>query len=475
MSRHHESLIWGLLVALLIMGCCRRAAAGCISLPADIKEQQDSLARQVMQNSDSIRLLVGRGDYLPARKLAEQNIETARAANRWDIALQGYETLIAIDSATRNFDAALKNLRAKEQAAQKLYAIQKDEILNDDTQRRPTETLYRQVAEIEDGFGKTEDSIRFRAKLIAALSIVGCLLLAAAIVQIYRYESRRRVNNSLLAKNDRSKIHLEELARFVNQFYDDNQQLTLDNDRMEKANAVKDTLLSIISHDLRSPMSSLQALLNLFNTNNIARADLVDFFGKLLSRVENTSTMLENLLHWSQYQLKGIEPLFDSVDLQKIIDECINLYRMHAEQKHIVIDNSLKTNVYVCADVEMLKVVLRNLISNALKFTRSGGIITIKAMTGENHVIISVRDTGVGISPENQAKMFTTTNFTTPGTEKEKGTGLGLLLCRDFVEHNHGKIWLDSKVNAGTTFYFTVPLAAEQMQTDDDGSTVNTA
>ena len=230
---------------------------------------------------------------------------------------------------------------------------------------------------------------------------------------------------------------------------------------METTNAVKDKLLSVISHDLRSPISSLQALLNLFNANSIARTDLVDFFGKLLSRVENTSTMLENLLHWSQYQLKGLDPIFDKVDLQKIIDDCINLYRMQAEQKHIVIDNSLKTNVYVSADVEMLKVILRNLISNALKFTFSGGIITIMTMTEANHAVVSVKDTGMGISPENQARMFAMGNFTTPGTEKEKGTGLGLRLCKDFVEHNHGKLWLDSQLNVGTIFHFSIPVAEE--------------
>ena len=174
--------------------------------------------------------------------------------------------------------------------------------------------------------------------------------------------------------------------------------------------------------------------------------------------------MLENLLHWSKYQLKGLEAIIDKVNLQMTIDECINLYRMQAEQKHIVIDNSLKTDVHVSADVEMLKVILRNLISNALKFTHSGGIITIMTITKENFAIISVKDTGVGISPENQVKLFAMDNFTTPGTEKEKGTGLGLMLCKDFVEHNNGKIWLDSKLNAGTTFYISIPLSEEQFE-----------
>jgi signal transduction histidine kinase len=210
---------------------------------------------------------------------------------------------------------------------------------------------------------------------------------------------------------------------------------------------------------LRSPISTLQALLNLFNANQIERSDLLDLFDKLLSRVENTSTMLENLLHWSHYQLEGFEPIFDRVDLQTVIDECIRLFRMQAEQKHIMIDNTLKTTVHVYADAEMLKVIIRNLISNALKFTHSDGIITILTTRKDRDAVVSIKDTGVGISAENQVKLFAMNNFTTSGTEKEKGTGLGLKLCKDFVEHNRGKIWVDSAINVGTAFYFSIPLA----------------
>jgi len=374
------------------------------------------------------------------------------------ILLQDYNELIATDSITHNFVDAIEHLKEKEKVLRKLYDIQKNEIINNSTHRQPKETKHLQIAEMEEKLKKMEEDIQFRMEMTVLMVAVVSSLLAIAFVQIFRHERNRRLNSELLVEKDQIQDQLEELARKIQQYEIDNQYLTFSNDQLETTNAVKDKLLSIISHDLRSPISSLQALLSLFNTNNIARTDLIDFFGKLLSRVENTSTMLENLLHWSKYQLKGLEPIIDRLNLQMIIDECINLYRMQAEQKHIVIDNSLKTCVHVSSDAEMLKVILRNLISNALKFTHSGGIITIKTMTKDNFAVVSVKDTGVGISPENQAKMFAMNNFTTPGTEKEKGTGLGLMLCKDFVEHNHGKIWLDSKLNVGTTFYFSIPL-----------------
>ena len=373
--------------------------------------------------------------------------------------LQYYETLIAIDSISQNFSAAFEHLKEKEKVAQKLFEIQKDKIINDSIKRRIIETMYLQIADLEEKFKKTEENNRFRMKMTIMMVAFVCCLLIITFVLIYRHERNRRMNSALLVEKEQKQDQIEELTRLIQKYDVEIQQLILNNDHLETTNTAKDKLLSIISHDLRSPISSLQSLLSLFNTNNIARTDLVDFFGKLLSRVENTSTMLENLLHWSMYQLKGLEPILEKVNLQMIIDECINLYRMQAEQKHILIDNSLKTDVHVFADVEMLKVILRNLISNALKFTYSGGMVIIMTMTKENFAVISVKDTGVGISPENQSKMFAMNNFTTPGTEKEKGTGLGLMLCKDFVDHNHGKIWLDSKLNVGTTFYFSIPLA----------------
>ena len=375
-----------------------------------------------------------------------------------DSILQKYEQLIAIDSAANNFSAAYEHLKEKEKQRQILLSIHQDKILNDSALYQPITALFLQIVNMEKELKKTQESVRFRMQMIIGMSGVVCLLLVVVFVQIYRLRKNRRTNNTLFIENNQNQQLIEDLSRLVENYDAEIQHLVQDNDRLETTNAVKDKLLSVISHDLRSPISSLQALLTLFKTNSIARIDLVDFFGKLLSRADNTSTMLENLLHWSQYQLKGIDPIYNKVDLQKIIDECINLYRMQAEQKHIVIDNSLKTNVYVSADVEMLKVILRNLISNALKFTHSGGIITIITMTKANQAVVSVKDTGIGISPENQVRMFAMDNFTTPGTEKEKGTGLGLMLCKDFVEHNHGTLWLDSQLNVGTTFHFSIPI-----------------
>ncbi len=420
-----------------------------------------SMLQQAKQKTDSAQMCFNKGDYKTARKLTEESQQLSMPEKEAELMVKNYNMLIAIDSATNNFQMAFKHQKEKEKITSELYSEKKEKILQEMRDRYDTDELQKQIAEAEYKNIEIDTKIKRRNQIVLLLTGFVILLCGMGLIQTYRYRQKKLYIKKLSSENEENIIHLSMLLRQVDEYSNESQQLIQTKATLEKSNLVKDKLLSVISHDLRSPMSSLQALLNLFNTNNIARKDLVDFFGKLLSRVENTSTMLENLLHWSQYQLSGLEPIFENVDMQQVIDDSINFYRMQAEQKHIVIDNSLKTSVHVHADVEMLKIILRNLISNALKFTYIGGVITIKALTKEGFVIVSVKDTGMGISPENQAKMFAMANFTTPGTEKEKGTGLGLMLCKDFVEHNQGKIWLDSKVGVGSTFYFSVPLAEE--------------
>jgi signal transduction histidine kinase len=284
-------------------------------------------------------------------------------------------------------------------------------------------------------------------------------ILSLVIVKIFQTRTLKSMQQKLLQQVDFDKQELKKLNESIDLILEKTEKTVEENSTLERGNMIKDKLLSVISHDLRSPISSLQVLLNLFNTNNLPQKELFDFIGKMLSRVENAATMLTNLLQWSQSQLSGIKPIFSKVDIQSIIDDSMSFYLMQAEQKHITIDNSSKLSAFVTADIEMLKIILRNLISNALKFTFENGTITLKAVRQDKEVIVSVKDTGMGVSEENMAKMFAGSNFTTLGTGKEKGTGLGLMLCKDFVEHNRGKIWLESKEGEGTTFYFSLSSA----------------
>ncbi len=169
--------------------------------------------------------------------------------------------------------------------------------------------------------------------------------------------------------------------------------------------------------------------------------------------------LLMNLMEWAQSQSGRMEYRPEYCEIETIANEAIFLMKGNAEQKSIIISNKLSSGIQVNADKAMLSTVLRNLISNAIKFTQPNGKITITSVVKQNELTISVIDTGVGISKERINKLFKINEvYSTQGTQKEHGTGLGLILCKEFIEKNNGKIWVESLVGTGTTFYFSLPI-----------------
>ncbi len=175
--------------------------------------------------------------------------------------------------------------------------------------------------------------------------------------------------------------------------------------------------------------------------------------------------LLMNLLEWSRAQTGTMHYKPATFDLIEMIKENIMLFEVVANQKAITINKVLPQEITVFADKPMIGTVLRNLINNAIKFTRQGGEINISAEKRAEDILVSVADNGIGISPERVEKLFRIAeNDSTPGTNNEKGTGLGLILCTEFVENHGGKIWVESKAEKGSTFYFTLPCNTETMQ-----------
>jgi two-component system sensor histidine kinase/response regulator len=228
---------------------------------------------------------------------------------------------------------------------------------------------------------------------------------------------------------------------------------------LENLNIEKDKILAIISHDLRSPLASIQSFLEILNKTSLNDSTRDEINQQLLAQTKNTSEMLGNLLAWSQSQLKG-----GNIDLKplSVIDTLDLAYTLHSENAknkgvnlHIIAPETL----YVMADQEMLQVVLRNLLNNAIKFTPEGGTIQLNAMENEKGVEIIIRDNGVGIQEHKKQEIFSLNIKATQGTHNEKGIGLGLLLCKEYVERQHGSIRFESDPDSGTTFYIQLPRA----------------
>lgn len=229
-------------------------------------------------------------------------------------------------------------------------------------------------------------------------------------------------------------------------------------EKLHELNKLKDRLFSIISHDLRTPLLSLMDILSMANDGMVTDEEFRSFLPTLTKNIGYTSGLVENLLQWSKSQLEGTVVNAVHFDIKENVTYLINSFHQLADDKGISVNSNIHVPTMVYADMDMVQAVLRNLISNAIKFCSAGDKITIEADIKKNMATICIADTGVGIAAENVDKLFGNQNFTTRGTTNEQGTGLGLLLCKDFIEKNGGNIWVVSTQGQGSSFYFTLPI-----------------
>ncbi len=250
--------------------------------------------------------------------------------------------------------------------------------------------------------------------------------------------------------------HAELIARVRTQL-----QMKYIREKLVEANATKDKFFSIIAHDLRNPFNHLlgfsEILINKFES--LSNEQILKFINNIHSSAQNMYRLLENLLSWSIVQLGTFDWSPAEFDINQIVKETLELLKTQAGSKKIKFNTDLKPGLRGYADVNMITTVFRNLVSNAIKFTPENGHIDINADIKDSLLHISVQDSGVGLSAENIEKLFRiNVHFSRKGTNEETGTGLGLILCKEFVEKNGGKIWVKSKEEEGSQFCFTVPL-----------------
>lgn len=229
---------------------------------------------------------------------------------------------------------------------------------------------------------------------------------------------------------------------------------------LEKLNAGKDFFMSLLAHDLKSPFTSILGFLELLS-KNLYKYDLAEI-EKQLSIVNHsaqfTYNLLEDILLWSLSQSGKLPFALIEINLNNCCNQVVELVKSNAKIKEITVFNEIDNEISVFADSNMLNTVLRNLISNAIKFTVKGGNVSIYSEQNETEIIISVSDSGIGIDPEKLATLFDHSQiYSKKGTANELGTGFGLMLCKIFVEHHGGSIWADSTLNKGSTFKFSLP------------------
>jgi len=233
--------------------------------------------------------------------------------------------------------------------------------------------------------------------------------------------------------------------------------------KLLRLNADKDRFISILGHDLRNPFGNILGLSEIL-VEDLRKADISEIeviANQINATAQNTSVLLDEILVWASTQQGSISSNPQLLNLRDICLNVLEVLKQTASTKNITINYSAPDEIKVYADIDMLKTILRNIISNAIKFTKKDGVISINADKNSVDVRISVSDTGVGISDDNLTKLFDISQIvTTKGTSKENGTGLGLLICKEFVENHGGKIGVESALGKGSDFYFTLPYNA---------------
>ena len=358
---------------------------------------------------------------------------------------EAYQGLSAIYELTKEETKASTFSSLSKEIKDSVYNDSTLKMLSDLQLQYESERKQRQIEVLSKEQQIRESELQNERQLKRIFIIVSIVFGLIFIVLIYSFIQNKRFAASL----QKQKNELEQKTF----------EITEQKEKLDQLNSVKDRFFSIISHDLRNNLTTMKLYFDLVANPEYKPTDQTEITSQIAGSVENTIDLLENLLVWASAQIKGIPIHIQKLSIYNIAEDNINLLYGTASQKGIILNNTIDGDIYAYGDKDMIHLVMRNLISNAIKFTPQDGEIVLSANYLDNECIIAVQDNGIGISPENQARMFDQhMHPTTKGTGNEKGTGLGLLLCKDFIQQNNGRIWVESAKEQGSVFYFSLPL-----------------
>ncbi len=359
-----------------------------------------------------------------------------------------YDFLSQYHKKEKNYSSALN--------AYQTAQAYKDSIIEDQQANKITDLEIRQATrnkEIENERLR-EDNETKDVKIFRQYTIGLSLLLALMVGFFFlfiRVRNNRKQSEILQLEKSMADQHAKEI-------YKKNKALHVSEDALKTANETKDKMFSLIAHDLRGSVGNISNGLRMLLTEEdlvLSEEEKKEFLGSLFHSADNSYELLENLLAWARNQSHSITPSLEIVDLKSIVQSNLELLSELGKIKSIKIFTSTDNKVDIFCDRNMVHTVLRNFISNAIKFTNKSGIIEIRTEIRDHFVSVSIIDNGVGMRKDQIQNIHK--GFTTDGTANEKGTGIGLALCRDFLAKNNGWFSVKSEVDKGSTFTFTVP------------------
>lgn len=403
---------------------------------------------------------LGKFDYQKALDYTQKSFVIASELENLIQQKRVYLQISEIYTATKSYKKALENYI--------LYKELNDSIFNEKNIKEFTRLEYqyefekeKQAIDLEQQKKDaiTEEELKVQ-KILNYAFILGFVLMISLVIVILRSFFQKRKANNILSKQ---KLQIEEKNKELTLQKHEIQNVAFE---LEKANKTKDKFFSIIAHDLKSPFNALLGFSNILLKNHTTIDEKVR--GTYIKSIHESSIktyrLLENLLTWARSQTGKIEFSTEIINLSVLIHETTSLSEESTQHKEIKLTLIDEKDLSIKADKNMIGTVIRNLVINAIKFTPKGGTIIVKSQTiadenNQKFAEISVKDSGVGIPYEIQSKLFKITeNVTTKGTEQETGTGLGLILCKEFVDKHNGEIWVESELDKGSKFSFRIPI-----------------
>ncbi len=382
------------------------------------------------------QVFIAQGKYDEAMQSINRSLALAKQTNARTLEIRGYQALSGLYEQRKDFGKSLEYFKQFKQLEDSLFSQDMQEKLLRDQIQFETEEKDTEIAALNQQRDLRDDTIK-KQEFIRNILVVVMALSVILLATVYRSGQRRRQINTLLLRHQ--------------------QEMETRSEELERLNQVKDKFFSIISHDLRSPINALAGLLDLLDKGAVKPEELSKHIHELKSRFNHTRTLLNNLLDWTLLQMDKLNLQPTRIDLRKMADENIQLLGA-IPSKQITLHNNIPADTIAFADSNTVNLVLRNLMTNALKFTKDGGDVSIGAEDQGSEWLISVTDNGVGMNDDVLKILFDkTAPYTTRGTANEKGTGLGLILCKEFVEKNGGRIFVESREGKGSKFLFTLP------------------
>lgn len=377
---------------------------------------------------------------LKALSLRETNKSRPTIAKVYHYAYELYE-------AKNDYKEALKYLILEKNLRDSFISEESIKQINFAKTKYETEIKEKENIILKNNNEIKQSEIRKQSLFIIVLFIFLISIVFIIIVLNSRYRLRKRANNILIERNNIIKLQKNTLIESIN--------------RLNLVNTEKDKLISLISHDLKNPFNVIIGLSSLISDNydSLDDEERKEYISKICDASQRAFNLLENILTWSKTQLKGFTLNIKNHNLKQLINKSIDALILIANQKSIEINNNINNNIELHCDNFTISTVINNLVSNAIKFTHRGGYIDISCEEQSDCTNIIISDTGVGIPSSKIKNIFNvSSNISTQGTNNEKGTGLGLLICNEFIKLHNGTISVESEENKGTKFIISLPL-----------------